>query len=202
MGPSGALSQEQLRQAASAAKSRKIIAFPTDTVYGIGCTGLVKAAMRRIYEIKGREAMKPLPILVHSSDEAGRWVEWTPQARALASRFWPGPLTLVLRPTKEGRLLSFQGFPTLAIRVPNHPVALALLREAGPMATTSANLSGRPALASGEQVAAEFANLVDLVIDAGPVPGKESSIVDASGPAPRVLREGALRRQELLEAAA
>ncbi|MBI4348621.1 MAG: threonylcarbamoyl-AMP synthase [Elusimicrobia bacterium] len=190
-----------LEAAASALRQAKPCAFPTDTVYGIGTNGQIKAGLRKIYEIKAREALKALPILIDSVEAARRWVEWTPAAEALASRFWPGALTLVLKPTKEGRLLTFQEFPTLAVRVPAHPVAHALLRASGvPLATTSANRSGLPALSDGAAVAREFASMCEFVIDAGPAGGKESTLVDATSTPVRVLREGALTRQQILEA--
>ena len=197
-----ALPEEALREAAAAAKACKIVVFPTDTVYGIGSTGLIKAAARRIYEIKRRDSMKPLPILVHSTEEARRWVQWSPAAETLARTFWPGPLTLVLRPTKEGRLLTLPEFPTLAIRVPANPVALVLLSASGvPWASSSANLSGCPAIKDGAQAVEVFSDSADYVIDAGRVGDSESSVVDASGEKVFVLREGALSRQRILEAA-
>jgi len=201
--PGGSLSPDQAREAGAAVKACKIAAFPTDTVYGLGTNGLIKAGLRRIYQIKGRDSMKPLPILVKSLEEAKRWVEWTPEAQALARRFWPGALTLSLRPTKEGRLLTFPEFPTLAIRVPAHPVALALLEAADvPLASTSANLSGKPALSSGGDVASAFENLVDLIIDAGPAGGVESTVVDATSSPARVLREGRISKDQILAARA
>lgn len=196
------LGEEDLQAVAHAVRQAKPVGFPTDTVYGIGSNGQIKAAVRKIYELKGREALKPLPILVDSAEAARRWVEWTPAAEALASRFWPGALTLVLKPTKEGRLLTFQEFPTLAIRVPAHPIALQILRAAGvPMAATSANMSGQPALATGEEVAKVFSDRLEFVVDAGPVAGKESTLVDATSSPVRVLREGSLSRQQILEVA-
>lgn len=192
---------EALRKAAEGARGCKIVAFPTDTVYGIGSTGLIKAAARRIYQIKDRPTLKPLPILVSSTQEARRWVQWTPAAEALAARFWPGTLTLVLKPTPEGRLLTFAEYATVAIRVPDHPVALKLLEESGvPWATTSANKSGSPSLSDGAAVVKAFDGLVDFIVDGGRVSGLESTLVDASQSPVRVLREGALTRAQILEA--
>jgi L-threonylcarbamoyladenylate synthase len=194
-------SQEELQEIAHAIKACKLIAFPTDTVYGIGANGLIKAAIRRIYMIKGREAVKALPILVKSTEDAKRWVEWTETAERLAQKFWPGPLTLVLRPTKEGRLLTFQEFQTLGIRVPAHPAILSVLEAAGvPLASSSANLSGEPSPKSCGPVTEALGNSVDFIIDAGEVEGLESSVVDATNEVPRVLREGKLSRQIILEA--
>src|SRR3954469_21135142 len=115
------LDEETIKKIAAAAKGTKIIVFPTDTVYGIGSTGLIKAAARRIYQIKERPSIKPLPTFVHSIEAAKKYAEWTPLADALAKKFWPGQLTLVLKHTKEGELLTFPEYRTIAIRMPNHP---------------------------------------------------------------------------------
>ncbi len=195
------LPPEVLRKIAKAAASCKIVAFPTDTVYGLGSTGLVKAAARRIYQIKERSTLKPLPVLIHSIKAAQRWVEWTPAAELLARRFWPGALTLVLRPTQEGRLLTFAEYQTVAIRVPDHPVILSLLEASEvPWASTSANISGSPPLQTGEEVIAQFSSLVDFVVSAGTTAGKESTVVDATSLPVRVLREGAVPKTAVLGA--
>lgn len=191
-------SPSDLDEIAQAIRACKLAAFPTDTVYGLGTNGLIKAGVRRIYVVKGRDAVKALPILVKSIDEAKKWVEWTDTAERLARRYWPGPLTLVLRPTKEGRRLTFQEYQTLAIRVPAHPVTLALLEAADvPMASSSANISGEPSPKTGEAVIASMGNVLDYVLDAGEVDGIDSSVVDATEAAPRVLREGKLKREEI-----
>lgn len=197
----GKLSPQDVETAAKAAKACKILAFPTDTVYGLGSNGLVKAAARRIYQIKGRPAMKPLPAFASSVEQAKTLTEWTPAAEALARKFWPGAVTLVLRPTEKGKLLTFAEYQTVAVRVPAQPLLLELLERSGvPWVQTSANLSGTGSLVDGAEVARQFDGLVDFVIDAGPAPGKESTIVDASCLPVRVLREGAVKTQDILEA--
>lgn len=191
--PAGVLPAADLRALAEGARRGLLLAFPTDTVYGLGTSALVPEASRRIYAVKGRDPGKPLPILVHSAEEARRWVRWTPTAQALSDRYWPGPLTLVLEAREEARPFS-SADGTLAVRVPAHPTALALLEASGlPWASTSANRSGEPELADGAAVAAEFGEAVDFVVDAGPCAGRASTVVDARA-APRVLREGALAR--------
>lgn len=200
LAPNENLSGDTLQRVAQAAKRCKIVAFPTDTVYGLGSTALVRAAARRIYQIKGRTAQKPLPILVKSTTEAKRWVEWTKPAEILAKKYWPGALTLILKPTKEGKLLTFAEYQTLAIRVPAHPVALKLLEVSDvPWVSSSANQSGSPAPKDGQSVIEVFENSVDFLIDAGPVTGKESTLVDATAVPVRVLREGAITKDEILE---
>ncbi|MBI5210723.1 MAG: threonylcarbamoyl-AMP synthase [Elusimicrobia bacterium] len=189
---------DAVRLVSDAVRSCKVVAFPTDTVYGLGSTGLVKAVAHKIYEIKGRDGRKPLPILVASAQAAGRWIQWTPAAAALAERWWPGALTLALKPTKEGEVLSFPGHATVAVRVPSHPVILRCLEDSGvPWASTSANPSGAPALRDGADVVKHFGDLVDVIIDAGRVPGKESTVVDASQDPVRILREGAIGSDEI-----
>ena len=195
------LPDEVIAKVALAAKGCKLVAFPTDTVYGLGSTGLIKAASRRIYQIKQRSNLKPLPVLVHSAAAAARWVEMTPAGEILARKYWPGALTLVLRPTQEGRLLTFPEYQTLAIRVPNHPLLLKLIEASGvPWAATSAHISGSPSLLDGAAVIRQFEGVVDYIIDAGATPGVESTLVDASGTPARVLREGAVPGRAVLEA--
>lgn len=197
------LSDEQVKQVAAAVKGCKILAFPTDTVYGLGSTGLVKAAARRMYQIKERPNLKPFPIFVHSAEAAKKWAEWTPGAEALAKKFWPGSVTLVMRPTAEGRLLTFGEYQTVAFRVPNHPVLLKLLEASGvPWVQTSANRSGQPSLVDGAEVVKSFDGIADVIIDAGKAPGIESTIVDVTGAVPRVMREGAVKAADILAAGA
>jgi len=201
--PGCAPPEEALLAIAEDVSQAKVAAFPTDTVYGLGTTALIKAAVRRIYEIKRRDSLKPLPILVHSVEAVRRWACWTPAAEALAGRFWPGPLTIALRPTKEGRLLAFAEYPTVAFRVPNHPLLLRLIAASGvPWASTSANRSGMPELTDGELVAAEFAAEVDYVLAAGRTAGGISTVVDASGESVRVLREGSISSRRIEESVA
>ncbi|MFA6317058.1 MAG: L-threonylcarbamoyladenylate synthase [Elusimicrobiota bacterium] len=196
----GKIPDDAARLVAKGVKDGRTIAFPTDTVYGLGSTGLVKAVSRKIFELKGRDAGKPLPILLPSASSAARWVEWSPAAEALAARFWPGALTMVLKATAEGRVLVPPEFSTLAVRVPAHPVALRLLEESGvPWASSSANASETPALADGAAVVEAFNGRVDFIVDAGKVAGVESTIADLSGAAARVLREGAIPSAAVLE---
>lgn len=176
------------------------MAFPTETVYGLGAHAGDAGAVRRLFRAKGRPADNPL--IVHLADAsllgsvAGRV---TPLARALAERWWPGPLTLVLAAGAGLPAVTTGGLATVAVRVPDHPVALALLRAAGaPVAAPSANRSGRPSPTTAGHVLAEVGRDVDVVVDGGPCPvGVESTVVDARGDAPVVLREGAVTREQL-----
>jgi tRNA threonylcarbamoyl adenosine modification protein (Sua5/YciO/YrdC/YwlC family) len=194
--------REALHRAAEAARRGEVVAFPTDTVYGLGTSALSREGVARLYRIKGRSPDKPLPLLVDSIEAAGRWVVWTPSAQALARRFWPGGLTLVLKASAAGRELANVQGETVAVRVPDHPVTLALLEASqAPWAQTSANESGQPPLADGSAVARRFAGALAMAIDSGAAVGRESSVVDATCEPPRMLREGLIPASAILAAA-
>jgi L-threonylcarbamoyladenylate synthase len=198
----GTLSDADAAKLGAAAKGCRVIAFPTECAYALGSTGLIKAATRRLLQVKERSTLKPLAVLAASSEEAKKWVEWTPLAEALASKLWPGPLALLLKPTATGRLLTFPEYPTVAIRVPSHPAARAMLAASGvPWVYTSANKSGQPPLTDAAAVAAELGAEIDFLVDGGTASAPEATVVDATGTAPRVLKEGAISAARVLEAA-
>lgn len=185
------LSEADAAKAGAAAKGCRLIAFPTESSYALGSTGLIKAATRRLLQVKERSTLKPLPVMVASVSEAKKWVEWTPLAEALAAKFWPGAVALLLKPTTQGRLLTFPEYPNVAIRVPSHPAARALLAASGvPWVYTSANKSGQPALTDAAAVAAALGAEIDVIIDGGKVPEGEATVVDATGDTPRITRQG------------
>jgi tRNA threonylcarbamoyl adenosine modification protein (Sua5/YciO/YrdC/YwlC family) len=187
-----------IARAGLAARQGQVVAFPTDTVYGLGTSASSREGVERLCRMKGRSPDKPLPLLAASADALRRWVQWPPRAEALARRFWPGGLTMVLKATAEGRSLACCRGETLAVRVPDHPVALALLRDAdAPWAQTSANASGEPPLPDGAAVARRFGEELALVLDSGPAPSRHSTIVDATQAPVRVLREGAVPPSEI-----
>ncbi|MEK7388261.1 MAG: L-threonylcarbamoyladenylate synthase [Elusimicrobiota bacterium] len=189
---SGTLREADAQKAAAAGKSCRVVAFPTESSYAIGSTGLIKAATRRILQIKERSTLKPLAVLVDSTVAAKTWVEWTPLAQALATRFWPGPLLLLLKPTAQGRLLTFPEYPVVAIRVPDHPAARAMIKASGiPWVYSSANKSGQSAHNDAGAVEAELGAELDLVIR-GKADAGEPTVVDATGEKPRVLKVGLL----------
>ena len=165
-----------------------MIAFPTDTVYGLGAAADDEVARRRIYRIKGRPAGLPLILMVAAESQLEGWVHVDPRAEAILRRWWPGPLTLILHARGGG---------TLGVRIPQHKVALQLLRAAGPLMTTSANLHGKdPAMTAVEAGALTG---VAAVVDGGAAPsGTASTVLDLTGPEPHVLREGAITTPELL----
>jgi L-threonylcarbamoyladenylate synthase len=177
-----------------------IIAYPTDTFYGLGADPGNPAAVRRLFEIKGRRTDQPILLLLSDAGEVNNWAAGvTPQASVLMNRFWPGPLTLVFK-AKAGVLPELTaGTGTIGLRVPGNGLTLDLLRSLGGVLTgTSANLSGRPSLRTAREAAEALGPLVDLVLDGGETTGgKPSTVVDVSADAPRVLREGAVPSRDI-----
>ena len=177
-----------LRRAAKMLRSGGIVAFPTDTVYGLGASVDDELAQKRIYQVKGRPAGMPLILMVAAESQLEGLVHVDSRAEAMMRKWWPGPLTLVLHAVGGG---------TLGVRIPRHQVALGLLRHAGPLMTTSANLHGDDPAMTAEEAAK--LNGVMAVLDGGAAPGgTASSVLDLTGPEPHVLREGAIPIPELL----
>ncbi len=175
-----------------------LVVFPTDTVYGLGSLAFDQAAIESIYAVKGRPLEKAIPILIADAADLDRLARAvTDLARRLASRFWPGPLTLVL-PKRADLPAAVSAADTVGVRVPDHAAARALLRAAGPMAVTSANLSGRSSPRSAEEAASQLGGRVPLVLDGGETPGGvPSTVVDVSGSIPVILRDGPLTLAEI-----
>jgi len=188
---------EGIAQAAELLRSGALVAFPTDTVYGIGCRSGDPAALTRIFEAKRRPPEKLVAMLAASLDQA-RELGFATDDRAdgLAARWWPGPLTLVLADASD------PAKPTQGFRVPDHPVALDLIRSSGPLPTSSANRSGEPEALEADDVLIAFADtdLVAAVVDGGRVPGGiASTVVDLSLVPARLRREGPITREQLAE---
>jgi L-threonylcarbamoyladenylate synthase len=178
-----------------------LIAFPTDTVYGVGSLAFHEKAIESIYIAKERSIEKAIPILLGDSPDLTRVAEEIPLfAMKLVARFWPGPLT-VLVPKKQSLPEVISATTTVGVRVPDHDVARSLLRLAGPMAVTSANLSGHPSPTTAQQVFAQLNGRVALIIDGGETPGGiPSTLVDCTGEEIQILREGPLSKETLLNA--
>lgn len=179
-----------------------VVALPTDTTYGLAASLEGPAGMEKIFRLKGRPPEKALPLLLPSLSRAeGLGFRFSAGAKRLALRFWPGPLTLVLKRPPSLPSWFAPGLPTAAVRVPGHGVALALLEATGWLAVTSANRSGgREALTASEVKAAFLGDKDLLVVDGGAAPGgRPSTVVDAAGESPRILRRGALSERELEE---
>lgn len=180
-----------------------LVAFPTETVYGLGGDASSEAALKKIFAAKGRPHDHPLIVHIAEAAQLARWArEIPPSAHTLARRFWPGPLTLVLKRASGVSDLVTGGQDTIAVRAPSHPVARALLaRFGGGVAAPSANRYGRVSATTAEHVRQEFGASVDLVLDGGATEvGIESTIVDLSGAEPAVLRPGMIT-QEMVEQA-
>ena len=198
--PAGAAA---IARAAALLRAGRLVAFPTETVYGLGGDATNEQAVAAIFAAKARPRFNPLIVHVRDLAEAETLAVFNSPAHHAAARFWPGPLTLVL-PRQPGAglsLLASAGLDTVAIRVPAHPVAQALLREAGrPIAAPSANRSGRVSPTEPAHVAEDLGDDVALVLDDGPTPvGIESTVLELSGEAPALLRPGAVTLEELTQ---
>ena len=192
--------RQQIEKAAGIVRAGGVVAFPTDTVYGLGASPFVAEAVERIYAIKQRPRQLPLPILL--ADESQLETIATPIsdiARLFMQRFWPGGLTIVLQkaPSFPGRGIIKE--TTVAVRIPAHPVTQALIRLAAvPLIGTSANLSGQPSALTAHDVVSQLGSTVDFVIDGGTCPGGvESTVVDVTTGAPVILRKGAVPEAEI-----
>ncbi|MFI8960811.1 L-threonylcarbamoyladenylate synthase [Streptomyces sp. NPDC053493] len=188
-----------LREAASAVRRGELVVLPTDTVYGIGADAFSSEAVADLLAAKGRGRNMPTPVLIGSPNTLhGLVTDFSEMAWELVDAFWPGALTLVARhqPSLQWDLGDTRG--TVAIRMPLHPVAIELLTEVGPMAVSSANLTGHPAPEDCDAAQGMLGDAVSVYLDGGPTPGiVPSSIVDVTGKVPVLLREGALSAEEL-----
>ena len=190
-----------IARAAAVLRRGGLVAFPTETVYGLGADALNRDAIRRVFDAKGRPATDPLIVHVGGLDAVeALTVRVPPAAATLAARFWPGPLTLVLPRSDVVPDEVTAGLATVAIRVPRHPIALALIAAAGvPVAAPSANLFSRPSPTTAAHVLEDLGGRIDIVIDGGPTTvGVESTVLDLSREVPTILRPGAITREMLL----
>lgn len=193
--------QEEIKNAVEILKRGGIIAFPTDTVYGLGANAFDSRAVARIYEIKERPKHQPFPLLIKDTTQISILAEPISEfALFLAGRFWPGGLTLVL--SKSASLpkhLSSQS--TVAVRIPDHTIPMALIQGLGkPIIGTSANISSQPNTLTVDEVKQRLGDNVDLIIDGGRCSGGESTIVDITGEVPIILRQGIIPQYEIEKA--
>lgn len=178
-----------------------MVAFPTETVYGLGANALSDEAVNKIYEAKGRPSDNPLIVHISKMEDVDKYVEEIPeQAKKLMNAFWPGPLTVILK-VKQGILSNkvTAGLPTVGIRMPNHPVALALIEASGlPIAAPSANLSGKPSPTKFQHVYKDLNGKISGIVDGGETGvGVESTVIDCTEPIPVILRPGGTTREEI-----
>ena len=190
-----------IAEAARLLKSGALVAFPTETVYGLGADATNGEAVAAIFAAKGRPLFNPLIVHVTDLEEARRYVELSPRAQALAQKFWPGALTLVLPRRKDSplSLLVSAGLDSVALRAPSHPAAIAFLKAAGvPVAGPSANRSGQVTATNAQHVADSLGDKVDFILDAGSATlGIESTVIGFDGDRPLLLRPGAIPREEI-----
>lgn len=196
------IDEEEMARAGEILKRGGLVAFPTETVYGLGANALDEAAAARIYAAKGRPSDNPLIVHICEFSALDRIVrEIPPEAKKLAEAFWPGPLTMIFPKTDLVPYGTTGGLDTVAVRMPNHPLALAMIRAGGGyIAAPSANTSGRPSPTRASHVADDLNGKIDMIIDGGDVGiGLESTIVDLTGDVPAILRPGYIN-QQMLEA--
>ncbi|WP_268873630.1 L-threonylcarbamoyladenylate synthase [Syntrophomonas wolfei] len=194
--------KEIIMQAASLIKAQELVAFPTETVYGLGAAAFQSQAVEKIFAAKGRAENNPLLLHLSCMEQAESVAkEIPPAAKMLMERFWPGPLSIILPARETVPAIVRGGKTTVGLRMPAHPVALALIDQAGPLAAPSANLSGRPSPVTAEHVKADLDGKIAAILDAGPTGlGLESTIIDLSNPGCRILRQGGITVEELEEA--
>lgn len=191
---------EEMKSAGRIIKRGGLVAFPTETVYGLGGDALSSDASRKIYEAKGRPSDNPLIVHIAEYDKLEAIVKEIPKnAKKLAEKFWPGPLTMIMYKSDLVPYATTGGLETVAVRMPNHPVALAFIKEAGGyIAAPSANTSGKPSPTSAYHVADDMAGVIDMIIDGGDVGiGLESTIVDLTQKHPMILRPGYITKEML-----
>ncbi len=182
-------------------KHKGAIAFPTDTVYGLAALAFDAEAIESLYVIKGRQHTRSIAVLLGNLDQLEQISENpSPTVKKLAAAFWPGPLTLVM-PRHPGMPAIISPDPTIGVRIPDHPVALELLNQIGPLAVTSANLSGNANARSAAGVMHQLGNRIHLILDGGQTPGGvPSTVVDATDDELKILRPGPIKDKELLAA--
>jgi len=197
------VSEESIQLAGEVLKQGGIVAFPTDTVYGLGAVCTNDEAVQKIFAAKGRDEGKPLSILVASVEQAEQIALEIPEkARRLMEKYWPGALTLVLKKRPEISDKVSAGRETIGLRMPDSQTAVKLLEAAGiPLAAPSANTSGKRSSVSAEDVIADLAGRVDMILDGGCCPvGISSTVVDLTGERPVILREGSITKTMIDEA--
>ncbi len=191
---------EKIRTAAEVIRRGGLVAFPTETVYGLGANALDETATKGIFIAKGRPSDNPLIVHVADKESVRMLVEGMPEtAEKLMDRFWPGPLTLVMKKSRIIPNIITAGLDTVAVRMPSHPIALALIKEAGlPVAAPSANTSGRPSPTTAKHVMDDLWDKVDMILDGGPATvGVESTVLDITGDVPMILRPGGITPSQI-----
>jgi L-threonylcarbamoyladenylate synthase len=187
-----------ISQAINTLENGGLVAFPTDTVYGLAAPAFSEESIERLYVVKGRNHTKAIALLLGSSQQLDQIsVNLSPEARKLAQMFWPGPLTIIV-PRHPNLPEVLAPTPTIGVRVPDHPAALTLMAQTGPLAVTSANLSGDKNASTAKEVFRQLKGRVHLILDGGQTPGGvPSTVVDCTTPELKVLRPGPLSLKNL-----
>ncbi|MFC7319361.1 L-threonylcarbamoyladenylate synthase [Halobacillus campisalis] len=194
------INEETIQEAAALLRDQQVVAFPTETVYGLAADATHEAAVQRIFEAKGRPADNPLIVHVGNRDQVEQLVTEIPEvAHRLMDEFWPGPLTLILPSNHTAAQNVTAGLDTVAVRMPSHPVALQILQAAGlPLAAPSANRSGRPSPTEAEHVKQDLDGRISGIVDGGPTGvGVESTVLDCTSEIPVILRPGGVTKEDL-----
>ncbi len=191
--------KEGIEKASQIIEEGGIAIFPTDTVYGIGCNPYNQESVRKIYEIKSRDFSKPLPVLVYSKEVAEKIAAFDEFSKKLAEKFWPGPLTIILRITDENLKRTLNVSDKIGLRVPNHKCTLELLKKCNFLVGTSANISGDSSFTNPDEGLKNLQNY-DIFIDGGIIDSQsESTIIEIENKKIKILREGALSKEKILE---
>lgn len=189
------MEKDKIKEVAGIIKKGGIVIFPTDTVYGIGASAFNQNAVKRIYKIKGRQKKKPLILFIRHKKEISRFIKKIPKnSYNLIKKYWPGSLTLIFNAKKNVPSWLKDKRSTIGVRIPDNPIALAIVESAGPLATTSANISGKKSPVKIKDIPVRLLKKVDLVIDGGPAKiGRESTVLDLTEEPFKVLRKGAIK---------
>ena len=193
--------EDKLREVAKVAKEGGLVAFPTETVYGLGTNAFKEQAVRRLFEVKQRPPDNPVSVLISDLKQIYQLAEVNETAEKLIETFFPGPITVVLKAKSNVPNLVTAGTGKIAVRMPNHPIALKIVEFAGvPLATPSANISGKPSPTKAEHVMEDFMGKIDVIVDGGETGiGIESTVIDATARPPKILRLGAIPAEEIEE---
>ena len=188
-----------LKPALATLEGGGMVAFPTDTVYGLGVNATIEDSVRQLYKVKERDRSKPISLLLDSAERLSEIaLDISQMAEKIAQKFWPGPLTMVVRRRPEFAYLGGEQ-ETVGVRVPDHRIALTLMAGIGPLAVTSANLSGEPNTRTAQETYGQLSGRIDLIIDGGETPGgTPSTVVDCTGDHPVILRDGPITMKDLL----
>ena len=195
------IDEDKLKKISEVARNGGLVAFPTETVYGLGTNAFKEDAVRRLFEVKMRPPDNPVSVLVSNFDQVERLAHIDEMARKLMDAFFPGPITVVMRSKPEVPSIVTAGTGKVAVRMPNHPIALKIVELAEvPLATPSANISGKPSPTKAEHVMEDFMGKIDVIVDGGETGiGIESTVVDVTSKPPKVLRLGAIPVEEIEE---